>query len=281
MGKNGLIFEQWVPPNSGKNDFVNEASLVPKAGKNGDRQKKAGKNENLWIRPFGGLSGGLKDLEDAGRPRPNWERGTFSVGMEESVTEIFDSEVKDTWVDNIAERNWSIAEGRRLTVAEDNNAMINARKIKNKSTISKDRVSSTFQTSEESTLVWTTACVDYDADFQLRLATESSTWTPKDKTDTSPKKKGKKDSTKPEKNRENMIRKSRTRKRKRSDDESSNSDSDLDYTLSGRFCKDFRSLGLESNYQIAKIPTGMYFSAVKEQVYYPAELVAQCIYHTK
>ncbi|KAJ3994377.1 hypothetical protein F5050DRAFT_1904160 [Lentinula boryana] len=24
MGKNGLTFEQWVPPNSGKNDFMNE-----------------------------------------------------------------------------------------------------------------------------------------------------------------------------------------------------------------------------------------------------------------
>ncbi|KAJ3749459.1 hypothetical protein DFH05DRAFT_1555024 [Lentinula detonsa] len=170
-----------------------------------------------------------KNLEDAGRPRPDWERVNRVLTCLNNDNWLFIGQYEVSFCRALSLSEWknlSHKEGRRLTVAEVDNAMINAKKIKNKR-----------------------PCVQR-RDFQLRLATKSSMWTPKDKTDTGPmKKKGKKDSTKPEKNRENIIRKSRTRKRKRIDDESSNSNY-LDYTLNGQFGKDSRSLGLESNYQV-------------------------------
>ncbi|KAJ3783700.1 hypothetical protein GGU10DRAFT_334510 [Lentinula aff. detonsa] len=159
-------------------------------------------HDKFW---FTNVNSTAKDLEDAGRPRPDWE----------SVNRVLTCLSNDNW---LFIGQYEVSFYRALSLSEWKNL------------------------SQKSILVWTMACVEYDADFQLRLATESSPM----------KQKGKKDPTKSEKNRENIIRKSRTRERKRSEDESSNSDSDSDYTLSGQFGKDSRSLGLESNYQVRR-----------------------------
>ncbi|KAJ3873150.1 hypothetical protein F5051DRAFT_456181 [Lentinula edodes] len=202
-------------------------------------------HDNFWL---SNINPTAKELEDA--EQPGWAKVsqrvltrlkpshwlyvgqytvTFSRALTPSEWENLSEKVKGTWVENIAERDWATIVrarillrdrlGRRPSVAEVNNKLKRAKKSGTKfKDISEDRILKAFQTGEELLLMWTMECVDYDADFQLRLANESKLWSSSHqkstkqgmKTGSRSRKKGKDATTK--------LTVTSNRKRKRSDD---------------------------------------------------------------